>query len=254
MPRVFAVLLLGIVPGPLWAQDVRDRLPEKSSRYYAALLQGIKGGNLKEIQSAQEKLRPLAEHLDKRYGGALAPSIGKAGLTVEQASLWTYTALFQSLSLSYDEATDTLGNEDEVARRMRYALEEFAEVEPLMKARGDLGFQKGRDIRRSIQRSMFLLKDRQKFAENAQAIKASFAAVYPETAALTLRGALRSSAKEGRFRVVAGAHLKMVEDSVKASDPGKLRILESALGGEEKVLEAAVTALDAVFPSLRGLD
>lgn len=243
-----------LILAPAWAQDVREGLPEKTSRSYAALLQGLKSKSLPDIRAAQAKLRPLTEHLDKRYGGSLGAAAGKEGLTLEQAELWTFTQIFQSLSLCFDEAEERLGTEEEVTRRMRYALEEFAEVEPLIKAQGDLGFQKGRDIRRSIQRAMFLLKDRQKFSDNGHGVKAAFAAVYPQAVAFSLRGSLRLSLKDPKYRAVAQSQWKLVEPALKAAAPDKLGVLEAALKGDEKAVAAGVAALEAVYPSIRGLD
>lgn len=242
-------LLVGAV-AVLSAADVRDGLPSRSSSYYKVILMAIKDGDLAKAQSAMEKLKPLAEHLDKRFGDQLSAG-GAGGQKAARLLLLNQAMIYQSISLSYDEALENFSGEDEIRKKVRYAMEEFAEIEPYMKEKGEEGFKGSRDIRKFIQQSLTQTSDKDKFQKSALEIKKSYARVFPDAVVYTLKASLTASQKEAKYRQVAQTTYQAVNEVLRAKDASKGDVVEKAVNGSEGDVSAAVGALEQMFPGIK---
>lgn len=235
-------------------QDVRDSLPESSAKSYRAILASAKESDLSKATAPMANLRRLAEHLDQRYGVALSFRIDKGMKSIDELKLWTAAMVFMSVSLSFDLALEDLSRDQEVRKTIRFAYEEFVEIEHVMKAAGDNGFKQAIEVRKSIQRSMFLLKDGPKFAANALHVRKAMASVFPEAAAWCLRASLLAALKDGKYRPSATAQFRALEEVLKAQGEDKLQTVAKGVQGDADSAQVAIRTLEEVFPGIKKLE
>lgn len=242
-------LLAGVLL--LMSADVRDSLADKTAVYYREIFAAAKAGEPGKAASALERLAPVAKALDERSGGKLASRAGKASSSAESLDLWAQAMIFQSMSSTLDDIAADPKDEAGVRKRIRYAIEEFAEIEGQMKKRGDAAFKSAIEIRKSYQRALFLLDDPAKFKENADGIRKAFAVVYPSAVALTLKWSLQATAGDGRQRGSAAAAWAALEGHAKGLGEEKARRIAAGIGSEPGAAKTAAEALEELYPETK---
>ncbi|MFC1585414.1 hypothetical protein ACFL5V_07700 [Fibrobacterota bacterium] len=170
----FLLFLFSTVSGNGKGQDLRTTL--KSFKQLAMIVNCLDEQDLARAESVRDKIKPVLEKLDKKFGGDLKSTNFK---TREDGLKWVQHVSYQSINLSFSNSLENFSDSKLVKEQIRIIMKDFRILEAQLAQTGSKGFNAAREVRKLIQRSISLMRNKQKFQDNCEEIKISIESVFP---------------------------------------------------------------------------